>query len=203
MQSKYVVVTEPEIQRQFYAPSMIAWFDNQSPVAVIQDDGRVYARIYDLSGLRVPEPYYQPDAPIFTWRGQATLVGSVYREQIEVGSDLRLRLFFETGGQPFYYRIDARVVDSTGNVVGEIRKSLRAEAPVPAQIRSIVNIDLPDDLPPGTYQIQIRMRDGETHETVQAVRAAIGQNARSPVTIGSFEVTTYIPENGTPVDAES
>jgi hypothetical protein len=70
-------------------------------------------------------------------------------------------------------------------------------------MRSIVNIDLPDDLPPGTYQIQIRMRDGETHETVQAVRAAIGQNARSPVTIGSFEITTDIPENGTPVDAES
>ncbi|HEX3303499.1 MAG TPA: hypothetical protein VHR64_11500, partial [Thermomicrobiales bacterium] len=203
MQSQYVVVTEPEIQRQFYALSMIVWFDSQSPVAVIQDDGRVYARIYDLSGLRVPEPYYQPDAPIFTWRGQATLVGSVYREQIEVGSDLRLRLFFETGGQPFYYRIDARVVDSAGNVVGEIRKGLRAESPVPSQMRSIVNIDLPDDLPPGTYQIQIRMRDGETHETVQAVRAAIDQNARSPVTIGSFEITTDIPENGTPVDAES
>jgi hypothetical protein len=191
--SQYVVVTEPEIQRQFYSPEMVAWFDTLQPVAVVHDDGRVYARIFDLSGLPLPPPYYQGDAPIFDWGERARLVASSLRDEVAVGGTVRARLYFETTGVPFYYWIEAQVVDSDGAVVGRTDKRLRADEATESPLRPVISIDLPPELAPGTYELQISMRDDESGDLVEAVHVVTGQNARTPVTVGSFTVVDELP----------
>jgi hypothetical protein len=188
LSSHYVVVTEPEIQRQFYPPEMIAWFDTLEPLAVVHDDGRIYARIFDLSGLDLPPPYYQHDAPIFVREQKVRLVGSAFRDEITSGADIRVRLYFETMGTPFDYQIEAQVVDARGNVVGVVDKQLQLDDPVEPVIRSLFDVDLPAGLAPGTYEVQLSIRDNKTGDLVKAVRAVTGQNARSPVSVGIFTV---------------
>jgi hypothetical protein len=188
LNSHYLVVTEPEIQRQFYPPSMIAWFDTLEPLVTVRDEGRVYARIFDISEMAVPAPYYTPDAPIYEWNKQIRLVGSSFRPEIEAGANLRVRLYFETSGGPFYYWVEAEIVDPDGNVVGEIRKRLRSDETAAGQIASIVDVALPATLPFSEYRLQMSIRDHESGDLVKAVQVVSGRNARSPVTVGSFAV---------------
>jgi hypothetical protein len=196
--SQYVVVTEPEIQRQFYSPEMIAWFDTQDPVAVVHDNGRVYARIFNLSGLPVPPPYYQRDASILEWGERVRLVASLFRDEVVAGAELRVRLYFETAGEPFDYLIEAQVVDQQGNSVGTVSKELHADDTTVSPLRSIFDVELPENLEPGAYELQISIRDSETGAMLKAVRVVTGQNARSPVTVGVFTVV----DSGQDEDAE-
>jgi hypothetical protein len=190
-----VIVTEPEIQRQFYDPAMIAWLETQEPVLTINDDGRVYARVFDFSGLPLPEPYYLSSSPIFTW-GEAKLVASSFRDEIIPGLDLRVRLFFETQGEPFYYWVEARVIDEQGTEVSTFSKRLRSGDPVPPELRSIFDIPLPDDLPLGTYTVQIGLRDDDSGERLTGKHAITGQETERSVTLGTFSVVQEFSESG-------
>ena len=193
LDGQYLIVTEPEIQRQFYPPSMIAWFETQEPVMTVRDDGRVYARVFDIANIALPEPYYHADAPIYTW-GEARLVAATFRDQIEPGMDLRVRLTFETTGEPFYYWIHAKVVDGDGVEVGSTSKRLRAETAENGMLRSVFDIVLPDSLPLGDYTVRMSIRDRETGEQVTGVHAPTGQETERSVALGTFSMVRDIDE---------
>ena len=195
MDSQFVVVTEPEIRRQFYRPSMSAWFTSQEPVFTVADDGRIYARVYNVANDPVPEPYYLAEAPMYAW-GEVRLVAATFRSEIEPGMDLRLRLFFETTGAPFDYRIGARVVDEAGKEIGNTRKRIHAEEPVGPDARTVFDIVLPADIPLGTYTIRMSIRNNATDEQMVSVHAVTGDETERSVVLGTF---TVVPEVAEPV----
>jgi hypothetical protein len=191
--SEYVVVTEPEIKRQFYRPSMSAWLESQNPVLTVTDDGRIYARVYDLSGYPLPEPYYVADAPIYTW-GEVRLVAADFRSEIEPGMELRLRLYFETSGDTYNYRIRARVVNGAGEEIGATGKGLRSGEQDEVEARTVFDIEMPADLPLGAYTVLMSVRDTETDEQLVSVHAVSGETTERSVILGTFSVVQEITD---------
>lgn len=187
IESHYVIVTEPEVQRQLFPASMIRWFEARVPILTVWDDGRVYARIFDISSEELPEPYFLVERPIVRW-GEVTLLAGTVKDEISPGDDVRVRLFFETTGAPFRYSIRAKVVDEQGNEIGAISNRFRAEEPVGPEIKSVFDIELPPDLPLGSYTVYVAVSDRETGDQLTGVHVVTGEATERFVLLGTFSV---------------
>ena len=186
---RFLLVTEPEIQRQLYPSGVAAWVGTLTPLATVSDDGHVYARIFELSQPPWPPPFDVGDAPIYEWDANVALVGNVFRPRIAPGDDPLIRFLFQILDTPVDYLVDTRVVDDRCAVVGHTTKRLRVEQPTGDIVRSVSSVDLPAHLPEGSYQVQLSIRSQRTGELLSARHATTRARTDSPVLVGSFDIT--------------
>jgi Dolichyl-phosphate-mannose-protein mannosyltransferase len=185
----YIVVTEPEVQRQLYSPELLAWFDEQTPVSVVMDQGRVYARIFDVSEVPLPSAFFSPKTLVIQWGDNLQQVAWRIPQKVAQGKDVRLHLYFQNTGGTTRFIVDTEISDADGNSVGQssVEESLDAGNQGPVDIA--YNVALPPDLIKGSkYQVKITLRDADTGQVLPSTHMVTGEVIESPVRIGSFQV---------------
>jgi hypothetical protein len=197
LEADYIVVTEPEVQRQFYPPAMLVWFDRHDPIVTVNDDGRVYARIFDVRGDRLPEPFLAgPGSGAISLGSDLQLVAADLPSVVRQGNNARLHLFFQTSGAAAVeVQIDTEIVAADGSVVGTFSTLEAITAERRAPTKTSFSVPLPADLPPDAYTVRITFRDPATGEPYAAVSSATGASLSMPVTLGSFAVAV-LPDTG-------
>jgi hypothetical protein len=189
LDTDYLVVTAPEVQRQFYPPALLDWFDRQEPMMTVVDDGYVYARIYDLRGMALPEPFFSaPEAGVTQLEGGPLLLASDLPSVVRQGSNLRVHLYWQGAGGASNLLIESDVLAADGSVVGRRETSHTIAAGDEAPGKLSFSVPLPDDLAPGDYTVRVTVRDAGTGEPIAATSSATGERQAYPITLGTFAV---------------
>jgi hypothetical protein len=188
LSTDYLVVTQPEVQRRLYPDDMLAWFDTLEPAVTVRDHGRVYARIFDLTGAPIPPQFLTADTPTYEWDGRVINVTSSYQEKVAPGAKLRMNLYFKTGGDPLDLLVRVVIADELGRTVVAGQEPLRADGTETGAIAVTTQIEMPDTIPKGRYQILISLQEEGSPALLQAVQSVTHRPAKSPVKIGEVVV---------------
>ena len=185
-EADYLIVTYPQVQRRLYPEALLAWFDANQPVQTVNDDHGVYARIYDLRNLPLPD-LFLADPRVVDWGGIARLAGVDSQKAARQGRGCRLNLTFEALGKSGTIAIQADLVASDGTVVStRLTEADIDESSSPVTVSS--NLDIPSDLTLGTYSIVVSVRDATTGITLTARQPVSGETVGVPVTIASVRI---------------
>ena len=186
LDADYLVVTFPQVQRRLYPEALLAWFDAHQPVSVVNDDHGIYARIYDLRSEQLPEPFLR-DPRVVEWGDLARLVAADSQKAARPGRGSSLSLTFEGLNAPGRISIQADLVAPDGSVV-TTRTTEAVLDGSSAHVTVNSNLDIPADLPLGTYAIQISVRDATTGASLTARQTITGEEIGVPLTLASLRI---------------
>ncbi len=192
----YIVVTQPEVQRQLYPPTLLAWFDQQEPLMTVVDAGHVYARIFDVRGDRLPEPFFMgPESGTLDLANGVQLIAADLPSVVRQGNNARIHLAFQGTGAAAELRIDLDVVTAEGAVVGSVSDTHVIDDGRRSPTTASFSVPLPADLAPGEYAVRVTFRDAATGDLLPATRTATGESVTYPVPLGETTVAV-LPESG-------
>jgi hypothetical protein len=186
LESDYLVVTYPQVQRQLYPAALLDWFDAHQPIKVVNDAEGVYARIYDIRNEPLPE-IFLTNPWVTNYGDEALLVATDVQIQARQGSGMNVKFYFEGLAQSATIAVDAELVDHDGTVVTSttIEQELAGTAH-PVEVKGTFKI--PNDLPLGYYKVRVSVRDAASGKLLPATRAVTGEERPQPIIAGSVEI---------------
>lgn len=186
MNTDYIVVSFPEIQRQLYSPKLLAWLEQQQPIATVSTKEGMYARIYDIRGVPPPDSFYS-GVPKAVWDANATVLAADYPDSKKVGaSSISVSLYIQTDQLSREVRVAADLVTTDGISAG----SVSIDVAIIPETNGIaeVSFDIPvaSDIDPKRYRIRYSFADVVTGQPLPGVNVLTGEPILGPVTIGTI-----------------
>jgi hypothetical protein len=160
-------------------PAITDWFSGTTPTQFNAfDDSRLYVLderdrlTQTLSAVNTAEVSFAPEAgggatQLPTDFGHAIdLLGyQVESPRINAGQSLKLKTYWKaTGSLPLFLTIFVHLLDQNGSIVAQHdRQSVLADTLQPGDVfMQLHQIDLPPDLPPGTYRLTLGLYTSDT-----------------------------------------
>lgn len=181
LDTDYAVTYVNQWQRQLPSPEAVAWFEAQTPVHEVHEDGLTLARVYDLRQTLLPPFIDLNTAPAADFGGAIRLVG-IDGNFVQIApGEQQLVTFYLQALAPMQtnYNVLVRLVGQDG---GELWRSEgwpwgapTAEWPV-RQVRPDGHmLTIPPDAPSGLYQIVLSFYDPTTFDPLPAIDARTGE----------------------------
>jgi hypothetical protein len=184
----YIVVSLPEVQRVHYPQQLLEWFGQQEPVATVSTIDGVYARIYDIRAADPPDSFYS-NVPKAQWEGIGTVLAANFPEaRTAGGADIEVTLRLRAEGSLHEVQVIGQIVSGEGVIVGSVNtKAEMTEGPDgTSEIRFAA--PLPDDVVPGRYRIEYQLVSPATGEQIPATNLMNGSAITKPVLIGTIRI---------------
>lgn len=188
LNTDYIVVTYPDVQRQLYSPALLAWFDQHQPIAIVTDSEGVYARVFDIRNEPVPDAFYTGGIASSTWSDSAQIVAADFPQSISTRRTVGVTLYFERGVAARPFTISAQIAAPDGSIVGETRSTAPVQLTSTGISQTTIDIALPDELSSGRYTIRVTLFDAESGQPMTATNSLTGEPLAAPVRIGTFAV---------------
>lgn len=190
LETDYLILTYPEVQRQLYPEELRSWFGSQTPILTVHASGLEYAWIYDIRDAPLPSAFHGNQNPSIVWDNGVSLEGVRLPDNPLPGASVDIALHFESLGLQQGSIVTAEIVSSNGAIIplplSPLSFGLNAEA---SQTVS-GEIALPFDLAPGSYDVRISVVD-PTGAPISSVRASDGSDIGSSPTVGSFDLVRF------------
>jgi hypothetical protein len=194
MNTDYVVLSFPEIQRELYSTKLLAWFEQQEPVATVTNDNGVYARVYDIRDVPPPDAFYS-GVPKAVWDGTMTVLAANYPDSKSAGSQsVDVSLIVQTSKPPRDVQIVAELISNDGIVAGSVTTNVSI---VPGQdgIANVaVKIPLSADVEPMRYRIRYSLVDIETKMRLPGINIINGDTIDDLISIGTVLIKPAKPD---------
>ncbi|CAN5440126.1 hypothetical protein BH09CHL1_BH09CHL1_35910 [soil metagenome] len=198
MNTDYVVLSYPEVQRELYSTKLLAWFDQQEPVATVTNDGGVYARIFDIRDVFPPDSFYS-GVPKANWENTMTVLAANYPDSKSAGSEfVDVSLFVQTSEPPREIQVTADLISNDGVVAGSVTTNVFI-APGDDGIAKITfKIPMSADVEPMRYRIRYLFSDVETKVPLTGINIINGDPITNLVSIGTVLIKPTRPEGSPP-----
>lgn len=185
MNTDYVVLSFPEIQRELYSTNLLAWFDQQQPVATVITKGYVYARIFDIRDVPPPDSFYS-NVPKALWDGSMTVLAADYPDSRTVGAErIDASLYVQADVDSQTIQIQSEFVANDGTVAGRVTTTAEV-VPGPDGIAKVdFSIPVPAGIAPQRYAIHYRFADPDTGAPLPGENLIAGQPITDLVSIGT------------------
>ena len=153
---RYLILTQPEIDRQLYPPRILAWLQSLNPIDSVSDKGRQIAWIYDLADTHMPIAAVGTDWPSWQFANGSQLLGVTTPDPVSPGDTIRIHTVWQAPEGTVEVRIHADLVAADGSIVAttDLDRSIG-----PGEIIDL-RFATTADLAAGEYLVRMTVTDG-------------------------------------------